>query len=141
MDAIGTDAVGMTRIGNGVLQKWATAIAEHRPSDAASDFTEDAIFQGFDETHTVGRAGVFAYYAKQPVGLTASFRILQLRQISTDALLGYIDVDFTRPDGTVIPVHLTAMLRSDSDEWQISHYHVSKIERTAGLDHPSKPER
>lgn len=139
MDVAQTDAVGRAAIVTGVLQKWATAIGEHRPGDVASTFTEDAIFQGFDETHTVGRAAVTAYYAKQPVGLTASFRILELREVTIDDLLAYVDVDFTRPDGTVIPVHLTAMLRNVSGTWQISHYHVSKIERKTGLDTPAGP--
>ena len=139
MDATATDAIGRNQIVTSALQKWAAAIGEHRPSDVASGFTEDAIFQGFDETHLVGRDGVSAYYAKQPVGLTASFRILELRQITHNDLLAYIDVDFHRPDGTMIPVHLTAMLRNVSGDWQISHYHVSKIERTTGLDTPAEP--
>jgi hypothetical protein len=138
MDAL--KAGNRNRIATGVLKRWAAAIEEYRPSEVAAAFTQDAIFQGFDEAHVVGRAAVAAYYAKQPPGLTASFRILELRQITSNDLLVYSDVDFTRPDATVIPVHLTAVLRNAGGQWQISHYHVSKIERTTGPDAPAGPE-
>ena len=140
MSAIATDSLGGSGIVTQALNHWATAIGEHRPDDVASGFTQDAIFQGFDETHSVGRSGISAYYAKQPIGLTASFRILEVRQVTSRDLLAYIDVDFVRPDGTVIPVHLTVMLQNISGVWQISHYHVSKIERKTGLDTPAEPE-
>jgi hypothetical protein len=57
-----------------------------------------------------------------------AFRILEHRQLSDDALISYVDVDFTRTDGDVIPVHLTAVLQRVDGSWLISHYHVSKIE-------------
>ena len=140
MGIIATDAIVQSRIVTHALEEWATAIGEHRPDDVAAGFTKDAIFQGFDETHSVGRSGISAYYAKQPVGLTASFRILEIRQVTSRVLLAYIDVDFARPDGTAIPVHLTVMIQNISGEWQISHYHVSKIERKTGPDTPAEPE-
>ncbi len=111
----------------GVLDGWADGIRAHEPDRVASHFTEDAIFQGFDLVRTVGRPGIAAYYDKQPLGLTASFTILEQRQISADALLVYADVDFTLPDGIVIPVHLTGVLLNSDGTWLISHYHVSKI--------------
>lgn len=115
------------RIITGVLDGWADAIRAHEPDRVASQFTEDAIFQGFDPVRTIGRPGIAAYYDKQPVGLTASFTILERRQISADALLAYADVDFALPDGIVIPVHLTAVLLKIEGTSLISHYHVSKI--------------
>jgi hypothetical protein len=115
------------RIITGVLDGWADAIRAHEPDRVASQFTEDAIFQGFDLVRTIGRPGIAAYYDKQPVGLTASFIILERRQISADALLVYTDVDFALPDGIVIPVHLTGVLLNIEGTWLISHYHVSKI--------------
>jgi uncharacterized protein (TIGR02246 family) len=123
-----------------VFHKWATAIHEHRPQDVASVFTEDAIFQGFDESHAVGRSAVAEYYAKQPVGLSAAFRILELRSFAGGDLLAYLAVDFTRADGTVIPVHLTAIVRNIPGNWLISHYHVSKIERKTELGTPAELE-
>jgi uncharacterized protein (TIGR02246 family) len=113
---------------NDVLRFWADGIRAHQPELVASRFTEDAVFQGFDKTHTVGRTGVAAYYDKQPLGLSPAFRILEHRRLGADVVLGYGDVDFTRPDGTIIPVHLTVVVQRVGGAWLISHYHVSKID-------------
>jgi uncharacterized protein (TIGR02246 family) len=113
----------------GTLRAWAEGINAHRPDDVASVFTEDAIFQGFDPTHTTGRVGIAAYYAKQPIGLSAAFDIIERRPIAADAVLVYARVDFSPPDTAVIPVHLTAVFRFSGEAWLISHYHVSKIEQ------------
>lgn len=110
-----------------VLQEWADGIRAHESDRVASLFTEDALFQGFDPTHSVGRAAVAAYYEKQPSGLTAAFQVVDRRRLADDALIAYARVDFTLPDGTVIPVYLTAVLQFASGSWLISHYHVSKI--------------
>jgi hypothetical protein len=122
------DSTAQVRILTGVLDAWANGIREHQPERVASYFTENALFQGFDKTHTVGKPGVVAYYDKQPVGLSPAFRILEYRQLSDEALISYIDVDFTLPSGEVIPVHLTALLELVAGSWLISHYHVSKIQ-------------
>jgi uncharacterized protein (TIGR02246 family) len=122
------DSTAQVGILTEVLDAWANGIREHQPERVASYFTEDALFQGFDKTQTIGRPGVVAYYDKQPVGLSPAFRILEHRQLSDEALIAYVDVDFTRPDGVVIPVHLTAVLELTEGSWLISHYHVSKID-------------
>jgi uncharacterized protein (TIGR02246 family) len=111
-----------------VLDQWADAVTRHEPERVAAYFTEDAIFQGFDKAQTVGRPGVAAYYAKQPLGLTPTYTVIETRALSSEALLGYVDVDFTLPTGVVIPVHLTVVLVRRAGEWLIQHYHVSKIE-------------
>jgi ketosteroid isomerase-like protein len=122
------DSTAQVGILTEVLDAWANGIREHQPERVASYFTEDALFQGFDKTQTIGRPGVVAYYDKQPVGLSPAFRILEHRQLSDEALIAYVDVDFTRPDGVVIPVHLTAVLELTEGSWLNSHYHVSKID-------------
>ncbi len=122
------ESTAQVRILTEVLDAWATGIREHQPETVASRFTENALFQGFDRTQTIGKPGIVAYYDKQPVGLSPAFRILEHRQLSDDALISFVDVDFTRPDGDVIPVHLTALLQLVNGSWLISHYHVSKIE-------------
>lgn len=122
------DSTAQVRILTGVLDAWANGIREHQPERVASYFTEKALFQGFDKTQTIGQPGIVTYYAKQPPGLSATYRILEHRQLSDEALISYIDVDFTRPDGVVIPVHLTAVLQLVDGSWLISHYHVSKIQ-------------
>ena len=125
------DAVDHEQAVTATLQAWAEGIRAHRPDEVASVFTEDAIFQGFDPVHTIGRAGIAAYYDKQPIGLRAAFRIIERRPIGADAVLVYADVDFSPPEAAVIPVHLTAVLRFSAGAWLIGHYHVSKIEQPA----------
>ena len=124
------------RIATGVLTAWADGIRLHEPQRVASLFADDAIFQGFDPVHTVGRAGVAAYYAKQPVGLTANFTIVERRRASADVRVAYARVDFSVPERGVIPVHLTIVLRLTPEGWLISHYHVSKIEPSTGTGTP-----
>jgi uncharacterized protein (TIGR02246 family) len=122
------DSTKRVRILTEVLDAWADGIREHQPERVASYFTENALFQGFDKTRTIGKPGVVTYYDKQPVGLSPTYRIQEHRQLSDDALISYIDVDFTLPDGEVTPVHLTALLQLVAGSWLISHYHVSKIQ-------------
>jgi len=112
-----------------VLAGWAEASHVHDPERVASYFTEDAIFQGADPVRSIGRVGIASYYAKQPPGLTASFTILERRQISADALLVYADVDFSFPTGALIAMHLSAVLRHTDGSWLIGSYHVSKVAR------------
>ena len=122
------DGVARVRVVTDVLTAWANGIREHDPERVASYFTEDALFQGVAPTHSIGRPGVVRYYARQPVGLSPEFRILEHRQLSDAAVICYVDVDFTHPDGQVIPVHLTAVLLRVEGSWLISHYHVSQVE-------------
>lgn len=131
------DTVEQARLVTGILETWADGIRAHEPHDVASTFTDDALFQGFDPVHTIGRTGIAAYYAKQPVGLGASFNVIEQRQIASDTLLAYVRVDFTPPDAAVIPVHLTVVIERRDDQWRISHYHVSKIERPNFPDGPA----
>lgn len=134
------DTAEQDRLVTGTLQTWADGIRAHEPQDVAAVFTEDAVFQGFDPTHVVGRAGIAAYYAKQPIGLTADFHIAERRRIADDTILIYARVDFSPPDAAVIPVHLTAVLQLSAGAWLIRHYHVSKIERPAGGGTADGPE-
>ncbi|TFD90748.1 YybH family protein [Cryobacterium serini] len=125
---IALDSIAQVRILTEVLNGWANGIREHEPERVASYFTENALFQGVAPTHSIGRLGVITYYDRQPVGLSPAFRILEHRQLSDATLISYLDVDFTHPDGDVIPVHLTAVLQHVDDSWLISHYHVSQVE-------------
>jgi uncharacterized protein (TIGR02246 family) len=122
------ESTAQVHILTGVLDGWANGIREHQPHVVASYFTEKALFQGFDKTRTIGKAAIATYYDKQPPGLSPTYGILEHRQLSDDALISYVDVDFTRPEGEVIPVHLTAVLQLVAGSWLISHYHVSKIQ-------------
>ncbi|MDR6612066.1 SgcJ/EcaC family oxidoreductase [Leifsonia sp. 1010] len=109
------------------MRKWADDIRAHRAERVATHFTVDAVFQGFDREHTVGRPAVVAYYDKQPVGLSPEYRVREVRRLGDDAFVGFVDVDFVRPSGEVIPTHLTLVLVRQDGEWLIQQYHVSKI--------------
>jgi uncharacterized protein (TIGR02246 family) len=116
-----------TAVLEGVLAQWADAIRDHRPEAVASSFTPDAVFQGFDPVHVVGRPGVTAYYDKQPAGLDPQYRVQTVTPLGDDAFDAFVDVDFVRPSGEVIPTHLTLVLVRTGGGWLIQQYHVSKI--------------
>ena len=52
------------------------------PERVASYFTEDTIFKG-PHPYSVGRQGIADYYGSQPLGMTATYKILE-----TGALAG-----------------------------------------------------
>ncbi|MFF0155682.1 YybH family protein [Micromonospora sp. NPDC005203] len=109
-----------------VLDRWRSAVDAHEPDRVASYFTEDAIFQGL-RPYAVGRAGVAAYYAAQPLGLTASYDIREIRRLADDVVLGYLEVEFGFTDRPPLTVHLGVLLRRVGDDWLISHYQVSQL--------------
>jgi uncharacterized protein (TIGR02246 family) len=108
-----------------VLDEWRAGIAAHDPRRVTAVFTEDAIFQGL-RPYSVGRPGVFDYYESQPVGLTVDYRINETRRPAENVVLGYLRADFTRPDGTGIPLNLSVLVTRD-DDWRIAHYQVSAV--------------
>ncbi|MEU1399990.1 SgcJ/EcaC family oxidoreductase [Micromonospora zamorensis] len=109
-----------------VLDRWKSAVDAHEPDRVASYFTEDAIFQGL-HPYTVGRAGVAAYYAAQPLGLTAAYEIRETRRLADDLVLGYLEVEFGFTDRPALTVHLGVLLRRIDDDWLIAHYQVSRL--------------
>ncbi|WP_314409396.1 YybH family protein [Streptomyces kroppenstedtii] len=108
-----------------VLDRWKAAVDQHEPERVAAQFTEDAIFQGL-RPHSVGRPGVAAYYASQPLGLTAEYRILETRRPADDLVLGHLSVDFSFTDRPTLSVHLGVLVRRGQEGWQISYYQVSQ---------------
>jgi len=118
----------------GVLDRWAAAVGAHEPERVAALFTEDAIFQGL-KPYSVGRRGVADYYASQPIGLTAEYRILETRQLADDLVLGYLSVDFSFVDRTTVSASLSVVAKRGGDSWLISHYQVSWLDPpTQGRD-------
>ena len=118
----------------GVLDRWAAAVGAHEPEQVAALFTEDAIFQGL-KPYSVGRRGVADYYASQPIGLTAEYRILETRQLADDLVLGYLSVDFSFVDRTTVSASLSVVAKRGGDSWLISHYQVSWLDPpTQGRD-------
>ncbi|MEU1407647.1 hypothetical protein ABZ471_35865 [Streptomyces sp. NPDC005728] len=109
-----------------VLDGWKAAVDHHEPDRVASHFTEDAVFQGL-RPYSVGRQGVADYYASQPVGLSAAYRVLESRRLSEDIVLGYLAVDFSFTDRPTLGVNLGVLLRRSGDDWLIGHYQVSRL--------------
>ncbi|MET8045161.1 SgcJ/EcaC family oxidoreductase [Micromonospora sp. NPDC005215] len=110
-----------------VLDRWKSAVDAHEPERVASYFTGDAIFQGL-HPYTVGRAGVAAYYAAQPLGLTAAYDIREARRLADDLVLGYLEVRFGFTDRPTLTVHLGVVVRRIDDDWLIEHYQVSRLD-------------
>ncbi|WP_404191752.1 YybH family protein [Streptomyces tauricus] len=117
-----TDSEAILR---GVLDRWKAAVDEHEPQRVAAQFTEDAIFQGL-HPYSVGRPGIAAYYASQPLGLTAEYRILETRRPADDLVLGYLSVDFSFTDRPTLGVNLGVLVRRGEEDWYISYYQVSQ---------------
>lgn len=109
----------------GVLDRWQAAVDAHEPERVAAVFTQDAIFQG-THPYSVGPQGVAVYYASQPVGMKAHYRVLEVRRPADDLVLGYLDVEFTFVDKQPLPVHLGVLLKRDAGTWHICHCQVSK---------------
>ncbi|GGO15104.1 SgcJ/EcaC family oxidoreductase [Micromonospora parathelypteridis] len=109
-----------------VLDRWRSAVDAHEPDRVASLFTDDAIFQGL-HPYSVGRDGVAAYYAAQPIGLTAAYDIRETRRLADDLVLGYLEVDFGFTDRPTLTVNLSVIVRQLEDTWYISHYQVSRL--------------
>ncbi|WP_103355839.1 SgcJ/EcaC family oxidoreductase [Amycolatopsis sp. CA-128772] len=110
----------------GVLDAWKAAVDAHEPERVADVFTEDAIFQGL-HPYSVGRTGVAAYYASQPLGMTADYRIVETRRLAEDVILGYASVTFAFTDRPALSVHLSVVVRRAGDRWLIAHYQVSRL--------------
>ncbi len=110
-----------------VLASWKAAVDAHQPERIAALFTSDAIFQGL-HPYTVGPAGVAAYYAAQPAGLTAHYTLRESRSLGAGLLLGYLTVDFSFTDRAARTVHLSVIIRQDTDGWRIAHYQVTRLD-------------
>ncbi|MCF0096045.1 nuclear transport factor 2 family protein [Micromonospora sp. MH99] len=110
-----------------VLDRWKSAVDAHQPDQVASVFTEDAIFQGL-RPYVVGRDGVAAYYAAQPLGLTAAYEIRETRRLADDAVLGYLEVEFGFTDRPALRVYLGVLVRRVGGAWLIGHYQVSRLD-------------
>ncbi|MBO1415905.1 nuclear transport factor 2 family protein [Streptomyces sp. FH025] len=114
-----------------VLDRWKEGVDRHQPERVAALFTEDAVFQGL-HPYSVGRPGVAAYYAAQPLGLTAAYRILTTSRPAPDLVLGYLSVDFSFTDRPTLSVYLGVLLKRSTDGWAIAHYQVSLLPDESG---------
>ncbi|WP_328779169.1 nuclear transport factor 2 family protein [Streptomyces canus] len=113
---------------SGVLDRWKAGVDAHQPERVAALFTEDALFQGL-HPYSVGRQGVAEYYASQPPGLKAEYRILETRRPADGLVMGYPDVDFTFTDRPALAVKLAVLVTRAGDGWYIGHYQVSRLDQ------------
>jgi uncharacterized protein (TIGR02246 family) len=110
----------------GVLDRWKAAVDAHEPEQVASCCAEDAIFQGL-RPYSVGRQGIAAYYDSQPLGMIATYRILETRRLAEDLVLGYHSVDFSFTDRPTLSVYLSLLVQRADDGWYIKHYQASRL--------------
>jgi hypothetical protein len=109
-----------------VLDQWKAGVDEHEPKRVASLFTDDAIFQGL-HLYGVGPDAVAEYYDAQPLGLRASYAVLETKRLADDLVLGYVSVDFSFTDRPTLPVYLSVIVRRVGDSGRILHYQVSRL--------------
>jgi uncharacterized protein (TIGR02246 family) len=110
----------------GVMDRWKSAIGAREIERIAEQFTEDAIFQGL-RPYGVGRQVVAEYYESQPIGLEAAYTVVETRRVAEDAVLAYLEVDFSFADRPTLNVHLSVLLTRPAQDWLIGHYQVSKL--------------
>jgi muconolactone delta-isomerase len=110
-----------------VLTRWKAAVDAHQPEQVAALFTADAIFQGL-HPYAVGPAGVAEYYATQPMGMTAAYKLRETRTLGDGQVLGYLTVDFGFTDRATLTVYLSVIIRQDAGGWRIAHYQVSRLD-------------
>ena len=110
----------------GVLDRWKAAVDAHEPEQVASCYAEDAIFQGL-RPYSVGRQGIAAYYDSQPLGMIATYRILETRRLAEDLVLGYHRLDFSFTDRPTLSVYLSLLVQRADDGWYIKHYQASRL--------------
>ena len=109
----------------GLLDRWNSAIDAQRPDEVADLFTQDAVFQGL-RPYTVGRQGISTYYSSQPPAMTVTYRILETRKLTDEALLGYVKADFSFPERPTIETHLGVVAKHCQDGWRFTYYQASK---------------
>ncbi|MFI7068023.1 hypothetical protein ACIBL3_44020 [Kribbella sp. NPDC050124] len=109
-----------------VLDQWKAGVDAHEPKEVSALFADDAIFQGL-HLYGVGPDDVATYYDSQPLGLQASYGVLETRRLADDVILGYVAVDFTFTDRPAISVYLSLIVRQVGDSGQILHYQVSRL--------------
>jgi uncharacterized protein (TIGR02246 family) len=109
-----------------VMDRWKAGVDAHEPAEVAGCFTEDAIFQGM-RPYSVGRQGVTDYYASQPMGMRAAYKVLETRRLAEGLVLGYLWVDFSYTDKATLGVHLGVLAARTADGWRLAHYQVSYL--------------
>lgn len=110
-----------------VLDEWKAGVDAHDPQRVAGLFTDDAIFQGL-HPYTVGPHGIAEYYASQPLGMTAAYRILETRRPTDNMILGYLSIDFAFTDRAALTVYLSVLIQAATDGAKINHYQVSRLD-------------
>ena len=110
------------------LTRWQQGIGAGDLDRIASAFTTDALFQGLRPEHSIGRAGVVAYYDSQPVPLTVEYDVLRAHDLGDDAVVAYLEALFHLEGRDDIVTHLTLVFEREADDLLISHYHVSRVD-------------
>ncbi|HEY5396929.1 MAG TPA: hypothetical protein VIL16_16195 [Trebonia sp.] len=67
------------------------------------------------------------YYASQPTGMKAAYKILESRRLAEGLVLGYLGVDFSYTDRPTLGVRLSVLATRTADGWRLAHYQVSHL--------------
>ena len=74
----------------------------------------------------VGRQGVIDYYANQPRGMTATYRILETHRSTEGLVIGYVSADFAFADRPTVSVNIGVVVTDGVDGWRILQYQASR---------------
>lgn len=119
------------------LTAWKRAFDQHRPEDMVRLFSRDALFQGLSPTLLTGRKEIFDYFDALPPGITATFQIIQARELAQDLACGFAALRFTYLDARTTQVQLSLVVRRDGETWLIAQYHASRTFQ--GKQPPTSP--
>ncbi|MEU8119828.1 SDR family NAD(P)-dependent oxidoreductase [Spirillospora sp. NPDC049024] len=109
----------------GLLDAWRRAFDRHRPTEMASLFSSDALFQGTTPSLRRGTAEIAGYYGDVPEGATATVDVLGETRLSERLVSGFAEVTFIAPTGEDRRVRLSLVAEHCDDAWLIRQYHAA----------------
>jgi uncharacterized protein (TIGR02246 family) len=93
----------------------------------AALYTKDAMLFGSTAQLFTGNDGVRTYFSKLPAGVKARMGEQHTIAAAPDVLLSSGPVDFTLPNGTVLPFRLTLVFVKVDGKWLVAQHHGSLV--------------
>jgi hypothetical protein len=110
-----------------VRTRWTDAFNAGDVNGLVALYAKDALFYGSTATLFRGQDGVRMYFSHLAPGLKAQMGEQSVVAIDPNVLLSSGLVEFTRPDGAVVPFRLTLALVRVGDQWFIAQHHASLL--------------
>lgn len=114
------------RVVHEVMDRWKAGIDAQNPDAVAAVFADDAVFQGM-RPYVVGRAGVAAYYAAQPAGMTVTYEVLETRSPADHVVVSYLAATFRFVDREPLSLHVGVVLVQAGATWQVVQYQAAQV--------------